>query len=104
MNETNKYRFRCTLTLGDIFGQIVVWIGVIFASLASALALMSHPIYSFAAVGLIVVASFPFLLFAFVTTLVNHIEVAPLTAAEEQAQRSATHTRISSPGSVKPAI
>ncbi len=80
-----KYRFVCTLTLGDIFGQVIIWLGVIFASLAAALSLMSNPILSVAAVGLIVVTSLPFLLFAFVTTLVNHIEVTPLT--EEQIRR-----------------
>jgi hypothetical protein len=80
MNEFSKYSFRCNLTLGDIYLQIVIWLGVIFASLASALALMSQPIYSFAAVGLIVVVSLPFLLFAFVTTLFNHIEISPIEA------------------------
>ncbi|AFY72477.1 hypothetical protein Syn7502_00310 [Synechococcus sp. PCC 7502] len=80
MNEIGKYSFRCNLTLGDIYLQVVVWLGVIFASLASALALMSRPLYSFAAVGLIVVVSLPFLLFAFVTTLFNHIEITPVEA------------------------
>ncbi|MEE3715596.1 hypothetical protein V2H45_02425 [Tumidithrix elongata RA019] len=88
MNELGKYRFTCTLSLGDIFGQIIVWVGVIFASLASALALMSHPIYSFAAVGLIIVTSLPFLLFAFVTTLFNHIEITPVTEEERNRPRS----------------
>jgi hypothetical protein len=78
MNEFGNYQFKCTLTLGDIYGQIIVWLAVIFASLASALSLMSHPIYSFAAVGLIIVLSLPFLLFAFVTTLFNHIEISPI--------------------------
>jgi hypothetical protein len=81
MNELSKYQFKCTLTLGDIYGQIIVWLGVIFISLASALALMSRPMYSFAVVGIIVVVSLPFLLFGFVTTLFNHIEISPI---EEQ--------------------
>ena len=76
MNKLGKYRFRCDLTLGDIYLQIVVWLGVIFASLASALSLMSQPIYSLASVGIIVVVSLPFLLFTFVTTLFNHIEIS----------------------------
>jgi hypothetical protein len=88
MNELGKYRFTCTLSLGDIFGQIIVWVGVIFASLASALALMSHPIYSFASVGLIIVTSLPFLLFAFVTTLFNHIEITPVSEEERSRKRS----------------
>lgn len=75
----NQYRFRCTLTLGDIYLQVVVWLMVIFASLAAALSLMSKPIYSLASVGLIVVVSLPFLLFGFVTTLFNHIEITAVT-------------------------
>ncbi|HEY9689452.1 MAG TPA: hypothetical protein V6D46_05620 [Coleofasciculaceae cyanobacterium] len=71
-----RYQFRCTLTFGDIYGQIMAWLIVIFLSLASAIALMgaSRPLYALAMVGLILVLSLPFLLFAFVTTLLNHIE------------------------------
>jgi hypothetical protein len=86
MKDSQRYRFSCTLTLGDIFGQVIVWLGVIFASLAAALSLMSNPIISFSAVGLIVVASLPFLLFAFVTTLFNHIEITPLADPEPSPQ------------------
>jgi len=82
MNDIGKYRFVCTLTLSDIFGQVIVWLGVIFLALASTLSLMSKPIYSFGAVGLIVVTSLPFLLFTFVTTLFNHIDIVPLTEEE----------------------
>ena len=78
MKELNKYRFSCNLTLGDILGQITVWLGVVFASLAAGLSLMSQPVYAFAAVGLIIVVSLPFLLFAFVTTLFNHIQITPI--------------------------
>ncbi len=76
MNNIQKYRVACTLSFGDIYGQIVVWLIVIFLSLAAAMALMgaSRPIYAIATVGLILVLSLPFLLFAFVTTLLNHIE------------------------------
>ena len=71
-----RYQFRCTLTFGDIYGQIMAWLIVIFLSLASAISLMgaSKPLYALAMVGLILVLSLPFLLFAFVTTLLNHIE------------------------------
>jgi len=79
MNELSKYQFKCTLKLGDIYGQIIIWLGVIFISLASALSLMSRPLYSLAVVAIIVVVSLPFLLFAFVTTLFNHIEISPIT-------------------------
>jgi hypothetical protein len=80
-----RYQFRCTLTFGDIYGQIMAWLIVIFLSLASALALMgtSKPFYALAIVGLILVLSLPFLLFAFVTTLLNHIEFAAVDATRE---------------------
>lgn len=85
MNNMQKYRFVCTLTFGDIYGQIVVWLIVIFLSLAAALALMgaSRPVYALATVGLILVLSLPFLLFAFVTTLLNHIEFSAVDPALE---------------------
>lgn len=78
-NKPQKYRMRCTLSFGDIYGQIMVWLIVIFISLATALALWSadRQIYALATVGLILVLSLPFLLFAFVTTLLNHIELSP---------------------------
>ncbi|MBD2055599.1 hypothetical protein H6F88_06115 [Oculatella sp. FACHB-28] len=94
--DKQKYRFVCTLSFGDIYGQIIVWLIVIFISLASALALMgaSRPIYALATVGLILVLSLPFLLFAFVTTLLNHIEfseVSPQT--ESRAEPSAVSSQ-----------
>ena len=53
--------------------------GVIFASLATALGLMgaSRPLFALLGVGLILVLSLPFLLFAFATTLLNHIALEP---------------------------
>lgn len=82
MDKIQRYRLVCTLTFGDIYGQIIVWLIVIFISLASALALWSSTrhIYALATVGIILVLSLPFLVFAFVTTLLNHIEFAPLDA------------------------
>ncbi|MBD2182437.1 hypothetical protein H6S82_08555 [Planktothrix sp. FACHB-1355] len=84
MDKLQRYRMVCTLTFGDIYGQIVIWLIVIFLSLASALALWSSSrhIYALATVGLILVLSLPFLLFAFVTTLLNHIEFVPLGQEE----------------------
>ncbi len=92
--ETQKYRMVCTLKFGDIYGQIIVWLIVIFLSLATALALWStaRQIFALAVVGLVVVLSLPFLLFAFVTTLLNHIEFIPLD--EEQTSRSAARRSI----------
>lgn len=77
INKIQNYRFVCTLTFGDIYGQIIVWLITVTVSLASALALMGarRPVYALATVGLVVVLSLPFLLFAFVTTLLNHIEL-----------------------------
>lgn len=87
MDNAKKYRMVCTLTFGDIYSQIIVWLIVLFVSLAAALGLMgaSRPIYALATVGLILVLSLPFLLFAFVTTLLNHIEFDAIDAAEAQA-------------------
>lgn len=85
MNNMQRYRLNCTLSFGDIYGQIIVWLIVIFLSLASAMALMgaSRPIYALATVGLILVLSLPFLLFAFVTTLLNHIEITEIDPAAQ---------------------
>ncbi|MGL5082945.1 MAG: hypothetical protein ACRC8A_15785 [Microcoleaceae cyanobacterium] len=90
MDKLQKYRMNCTLTFGDIYGQIMVWLIVIFFALASALALWSssRQIFALATVGLIVVLSLPFLLFAFVTTLLNHIEFIPAEEIEEDFERS----------------
>ena len=87
MSNISRYRLICTLSFGDIYGQIIVWLIVIFLSLASAMALMgaSRPIYALATVGLILVLTLPFLLFAFVTTLLNHIELAAIDPAASRA-------------------
>ena len=73
------YAVRCDLAFGDIYLQVLAWMAVIVASLASGLALMgsSRPIFALVGVGLILVLSLPFLLFAFVTTLLNHIRLIP---------------------------
>ena len=75
------YRLRCTLTFGDIYGQILVWMLVMVVSLAAGLAQMgaSKPLFALVGVGLILVLSLPFLLFAFTTTLLNHIALDPGT-------------------------
>ncbi len=92
MNNVQQYRVTCTLSFGDIYGQIIVWLGVIFISLAVALALMgaSRPVYALATVGLILVLSLPFLLFAFVTTLLNHIEFTAVDPQTESASSSSS--------------
>ena len=89
--DLRKYRVVCTLTFGDIYGQIIVWLMVLFISLAAAMALMgaSRPVYALATVGLVLVLSLPFLLFAFVTTLLNHIEIKTVDPATELAKASA---------------
>jgi hypothetical protein len=85
-----RYQLRCTLTFGDIYAQILIWMAVIFVSLAAGLALMgaSRPLFALVGVGLILVLSLPFLLFAFTTTLLNHIALEPQGAAASP-QRSA---------------
>jgi hypothetical protein len=79
LQPARGFDLRCTLTFGDIYAQILIWMGVIFASLAAGLALMgtSKPIVALMGVGLILVLSLPFLLFAFTTTLLNHIALDP---------------------------
>jgi len=78
------YQVRCTLSFGDIYGQVLLWIMVIFMSLAAAMALMgsSRPLFALIAVGLVLVLSLPFLLFAFVTTLLNHVALEPFPRAD----------------------
>ncbi len=95
-NEMQRYRMICTLSFGDIYGQIIVWLIVIFLSLATTLALWSatRQVYALATVGLVVVLSLPFLLFAFVTTLLNHIEFAPME--ENETSRSTSKRRTTS--------
>ena len=80
MTSGSPFAVRCTLTFGDIYGQVLAWMAVIFVSLASGLALMgsSRPVFALVGVGLILVLSLPFLLFAFVTTLLNHIQLNPV--------------------------
>ena len=77
MSTFTNYKLICDLEFGDIYIQILAWMGVIFVSLAAGLALMgsSRPIFALLGVGLILVLSLPFLLFAFVTTLINHIKI-----------------------------
>jgi hypothetical protein len=78
LNQLQKYRFACTLKFGDIYGQVMVWLIVIFIGLAASIALYDNPVNALLAGGLILVLSLPFLLFAFVTTLLNHIEMMPI--------------------------
>ena len=77
MSELTKYKLICDLSFGDIYIQILAWMGVNFVSLAAGLAMMgsSRPVFALLGVGLILVLSLPFLLFAFVTTLINHIKI-----------------------------
>ena len=79
MSIGTPYALRCNLSFGDIYMQVLAWMAVIFVSLAAGLALMgsSRPIFALVGVGLILVISLPFLLFAFVTTLLNHIKLEP---------------------------
>ncbi|WOD37740.1 hypothetical protein [Nodosilinea sp. E11] len=96
MEFGNKYRFACTLTFGDIYGQIIAWLVILFISLATSLALMGarQPMFALATVGLILVLSLPFLLFAFVTTLFNHIEFE--TVADSQTAPDASGQSVTS--------
>jgi hypothetical protein len=92
--DFRNYRMVCTLTFGDIYGQIIVWLIVIFLTLASTLALWSstRQIFALATVGLVVVLSLPFLLFAFVTTLLNHIEIRSHRSGNQHSSWSSTRS------------
>ncbi|MGV0024577.1 hypothetical protein [Phormidesmis priestleyi] len=92
--NVEKYRVTCTLSFGDIYGQIIVWLIVLFISLAAAMALMgaSRPVYALTTVGLVLVLSLPFLLFAFVTTLLNHIEFTAVDPAPQPQTSAAAPT------------
>ena len=94
--EQPKYKMICTLTFGDIYLQIIVWLIVIFLSLATTLALWSstRQIYALATVGIVLVLSLPFLLFAFVTTLFNNIQFIPME--EEATSLKSSGNRLSS--------
>ena len=85
MTSGSPLAMRCTLTFGDIYAQVLAWMVVIFVSLAAGLALMgsTRPLFALVGVGLILVLSLPFLLFAFVTTLLNHIQLEPVPAGEQ---------------------
>ena len=90
MDKLQRYRFNCTLTFGDIYGQIIAWLVVLLISLAAAMGLMGarQPLYALVSVGLVLVLSLPFLLFAFVTTLVNHIEFVTVDPQDSKANAS----------------
>jgi hypothetical protein len=101
MNELQKYRYSCTLTFGDIYGQVIIWLIVIFLGLASSIAMYQNPVYAFLTGGLILVLSLPFLLFAFVTTLLNHIELAPIEATEPRRASNPSNQTLNRPEAVQ---
>jgi len=92
MDKLQRFRFTCTLTFGDIYGQVIAWLVVLLISLAAAMGLMGarQPLYALVSVGLVLVLSLPFLLFAFVTTLVNHIEFVAIDPQADTASSPAT--------------
>ncbi|MDB9529031.1 hypothetical protein PN498_23765 [Oscillatoria sp. CS-180] len=92
MDKLQRYRFNCTLTFGDIYGQVIAWLVVLLISLAAAMGLMGarQPLYALVSVGLVLVLSLPFLLFAFVTTLVNHIEFVTVDPVEDKAKTTSS--------------
>lgn len=99
--ENTNYKMICTLTFGDIYLQIIIWLIVIFISLATTLALWSstRQIYALATVGIVLVLSLPFLLFAFVTTLLNNIQFAPIEEEETMSVRNISNKSNQKPAS-----
>jgi len=100
MHIPQRYRFVCTLTFGDIYLQVMAWLAIILVSVAATLASMGadSPQMAFFVVGLILVMSLPFLLFGFVTTLVNHIEVS---VVDEQAVSASVRNLTQSPATAQ---
>ncbi|MBC8121966.1 MAG: hypothetical protein H7Y22_09040 [Gemmatimonadaceae bacterium] len=94
MTTLQRFRVVSTLSFGDVYGQIMIWIIIILLSLASSLALVAtgRPNLAIAAVALFLVFSLPFLLFSFVTTLFNHIEVVATNAEGETEPAKAVYT------------
>jgi len=84
------YQVRCTLTYGDIYGQIMVWLLLTFLSLATGAALggAGHPIAGIAVIGLILALTLPFLLFLFTTTLIGHVVMSPRADHHQGASHS----------------
>ena len=83
------YQVRCTLRYGEIYGQILIWLLLTFLSLATAAALTAagRLLSGLAVVGLILALSFPFLLFAFATTLASHVMLIPRQESTEMAAK-----------------
>ena len=75
MSVTPSLELRCTLSYGDIYGQILAWLLLSFLGLASGMALAAaeHPIAGITLIALLLALSLPFLMFSFVTTLFNHL-------------------------------
>lgn len=85
MQSIRDYQLECTLAHSDIYGQIMILLIAVFLSLAKGLALLAagHPVLGLAVIALIFLLSLPFLLFAFIsilfafiTTLLNHLVLA----------------------------
>ncbi|MBC7515689.1 MAG: hypothetical protein H7237_04545 [Alkalinema sp. FL-bin-369] len=106
LQSLRRYRLVCTLSFGDIYGQIITWLLVIFLSLAAAMAMMgaSRPVYALATVGLIFVLSLPFLLFAFVTTLLNNVEICETESQVQPKSVSNPESTDASSGVQRPAM
>lgn len=68
-------QLRCTLSYGDIYGQILAWLLVSFLGIAIGMALVAaeHPIAGITLIALLFTLSLPFLMFSFVTTLFDHL-------------------------------
>lgn len=75
MTNHLRLELHCTLSYGDIYGQILLWLLLSFLGLATGLALAAaeHPIAGITLIALLFTLSLPFLMFSFVTTLFNHL-------------------------------
>jgi len=80
MDNNQNYRFVCTLTFGDVYGQIIVWHHYYLEfGIGDGDDGCQTSVLRLATVGLIIFVA-AILALAFVTTLLNHIELAAVDA------------------------
>lgn len=75
MSVNPSLQLLCSLTYGDIDGQILLRLLLSFLGLATGMALVAgeHPMAGITLIALLFTLSLPFLMFSFVTTLFNQL-------------------------------
>lgn len=83
MNDSKGYLANCTLVYAGIYRQVLILLLLIFLGLASGLALLTgaHCIAESVVIVIFFIPSLPFISFAVITTLANHIGLVQRTYA-----------------------